>query len=115
LLRRFHRPLARLRHKPAVLERGAEIDLDAADLAAFKCEEFGVAKAPAICRQAAIGDEGLVANDEDMLDVVVRDPAGVLPAALEISCLVEIIVKGAGEAELVGQRVADLVPVSLAR
>jgi len=70
-------PLARLRHEPAVLEGGAKIDLDAADLAAFKREELGVAKAPAISCQATIGDEGLVTGDEDALDVVTRDPASV--------------------------------------
>jgi hypothetical protein len=93
------------------LEGGAEIDHDAANLAAFEREELRVAKAPAICRQTAIGHEGFVAPNEDALDVVAGDPAGVAPAALEIGRLVEAVIERAGEAKIISERVADLLPV----
>ncbi|APG08684.1 hypothetical protein BKD09_10110 [Bradyrhizobium japonicum] len=107
----MRRPLARLRQETPILPGSAEIDVDAADLATGKGEELRVAKASAICPQTEIGDEGLVAPDENPLDVVPRDPAGVLPAALEIGRLVEVVVERTGEAEIVGQCVGDPLPV----
>ncbi|MGY4434039.1 hypothetical protein ACVWWO_006516 [Bradyrhizobium sp. F1.13.1] len=49
--------------------------------------------------------------DENPLDVVPRNPAGVPPATLEIGRLVEVLVERAGEAEIVRQRVGDPLPV----
>jgi len=60
-------PSARLREEPAALEGRAEKHLDTADLAAFERDELGAAKAPAICCQTAIGDEGLVAGVNEFI------------------------------------------------
>jgi hypothetical protein len=109
-----HRPIgisSRLRRESAVFIGGAEIDVDPLHLVAGEGEEFSIAKPLAVAGDAQIGHERLVALDEDLLEFMPRDPVGVLPAPLEISRLVDVVVIGANEVEIVGERIVDPLAV----
>src|SRR5258708_5251086 len=96
--------LSRLLDEDAILIGRREIDIDAADLVAGKNEEFGITKAPAAFGDAFIGHEGFIAFDKDPFQLVPLDPVAVLPTAFEVGGLVDLVVKGAGETEVVGER-----------
>jgi hypothetical protein len=89
----------------------AEIDVGALHLVAFEDEELGVTEAPSTPGNAPICDEGFIAFDENSLQLVALDPAAALPAALEISRLVDVVVVGTGEAEIVAERVLDALAI----
>src|SRR5438105_5244752 len=97
----------RLFDERAIVVSRAEIDVDALHLVVLEDEEFGIAKRPAAPGDATIGDESFIAFDENPLQLVPFDPVATLPAAFEIGRLVESIVVGAGEAEIVAERVLD--------
>src|SRR5829696_8809268 len=81
----------------------AEIDVDALHLVAREDEELGVAKVASALGDATVGYEGFIALDENSLQFVPLDPVAALPAAVEIGRLVDRIVVGTGEAEIVAE------------
>src|SRR6185369_16087393 len=93
----------------AVLVGSAEIHVHGGDALAPESQEFGVAIRLAVGRGAAVSDERLVAFDENAFDVLVAAGIAVGPAALEVSRLVDGVVIGAGEGEIVReQRLGDI-------
>src|ERR1700738_131063 len=90
-----------------ILIAGAEIDVDAFNLVAFKAEKLGIAELLSASSQTFVSHKGLVAFDEDFFELVPLDPARIAPAAFEINGLVDLVVKRAGEAEIFGERVFD--------
>src|ERR1700680_5340656 len=90
-----------------VLVGGAEIDIDTFDLVASEAEELGVSETPAVLGEAFVGHKGLIASDKDFFELVPFDPVGDAPAAHEIGRLVDLVVIGAGETEIVSEGVFD--------
>jgi hypothetical protein len=101
------RGLPGLPNERAVVVGSAKIDVDALHLVAIEDEKLGIAESLAALGDATIGHEGLVAFEENPLQYVPFDPVAVFPAAFEIGRLVDRIVVGTGEAEIVAERVLD--------
>ena len=89
----------------AVLIGGAEIDVDTADLVSVEDEELGISEVLAAFGDAVVGHKGLVTFDEDLFEFMPLDPFGVAPAADEIGRLVDPVIIGAGETEILRQRI----------
>ena len=83
----------------AIVISRTKIDIDALHLVAIEDEKLGIAESLSALGDATIGDKGVIAFDENLLQLVPLDPVAVLPAPLEIGGLVDVIVVGAGEAE----------------
>src|SRR5689334_17682706 len=98
-------PSSLLTDKRTILIGRAEIDVDAANLITGEREDLRVAKAFAVPGDALIGDEGGTAVDADALERMLCDPVAAAPATIEIGRLVDLVVIGAGEAEIRGQPV----------
>jgi len=81
----------------------AEIDIDASDLVAFKDETLGIAKALSVPGRALIGHKGRIAFDQNPFEILPFDPVAGLPAPREIGRLVDAVVIGTGETEIVGE------------
>ena len=77
----------RLFDERAIVVSRTEIDVDALHLVAVEDEELGIAKRLATLGDATVGDEGLIAFDENPLQLVPFDPVAVLPAPFEICLL----------------------------
>ena len=84
-----------------VLVGGAEIDVDPADFVTREGKEFGVAEALATSRHAFVSHKSLIALDEDFFELMALDPVAVLPTALKIGRLVDLVVIRAREGEIV--------------
>src|ERR1700752_1402002 len=118
---RFARPavsplylLLFLLHKLAVGVARTKIDVDAFDPVALEYEELRVAERLTFLHRAAIGHKGRVTLLEDALDLV-RHPAGGAerPAALEILCLADAIVVGAGEGEVLREDLFQRIAIAV--
>src|SRR4030095_7522030 len=88
-----------------VLVGGAEIHIDAFDLVALEAEEFGIAETLADPGHASVGHKGLIALDQDSFEQMPFDPVDDTPAARKVSGLVDLVVIGARETEIVGERI----------
>src|SRR6195256_2629954 len=95
----------------AVLIGGAEIHIDAFDLAALKTEELRVAEILSAFGGAFVSHVSLIAFDEDPFEFMTLDPFGVAPAAHEIGRLVDLVVIGARETKIVSERAFDRLTV----
>src|SRR4051794_23782938 len=101
------RGLPGLFNERAMVVGRAEIDVDALHLVALKDEELGVAKIAPALGDATVGHEGFITFDKNSLQFVAFDPVAVVPAAFEIIRLVDRVIVGTGEAEIVAERVLD--------
>jgi len=96
----------------ALVDWGAQLLRDFAPIAAMLDAAHATSDYSDALRAAqSVIDQPDMLPSARVLDVMARDPAAVAPAALEIGRLVEIAVKRAGEAEIVGQRVGNPRPV----
>src|SRR5215208_7181770 len=90
-----------------ILVRRTKINVHAGDALAAESQEFGVAKRFAVGGGAAVGHERLVAFDKDALDILVAAGVAVGPATLKPGRLVDGVVVGAGEGEVVREQGLD--------
>src|SRR3984957_16535074 len=91
----------------AVAVGGAEIDVDATDPVAGKRKELGVAEGLAVLGDAFLVYKGFFAFHEDPFQVASFDPQAAGPTTLEIGRLADLVIIGAGENEIVGQRILE--------
>ena len=85
----------------------AEIDFRFHDFSIANCQDFAVAEALAASASAFVGDEHVIAIWHNVDEIELGDCRAIWPAVGKIGRPVDMVIKRAGEMEIIGDQLVD--------